>query len=340
MKKALIFLILVLVVAGIGWWYWQAAHPGSAVQAPALDAVVYPLYSGVTWGVPYAHVSSQGSGFAVDAAPVTDTNNIAAISTPFTTYYHDKLTAAGWTQDMNEEAGGPGAEVSVYRKGDQFVVVSFNTTFKGTQPNQPVQCPCDVTLSLMSGVQEGPTRGEQQAAHTYTDPALGFTITLPTALATSTSETLWSVDPSYEYTEFGPGKSIAGVKFTIPGDMATGTNLAADTYLSVEHVPAGSSSTGGCDAASFIAVPNAHSVPIQDGVVQYTFASSTDAAVGNRYEEFVYARTGSSPCIAVRYFIHYGVIENYPPGVVKAFDQAALLSTFDQIRRTLQIPQY
>jgi hypothetical protein len=53
----------------------------------------------------------------------------------------------------------------------------------------------------------------------------------------------------------------------------------------------------------------------------------------------VYAIPGTKPCTAVRYFIHYSVFENYPPGTVKAFDHAALVATFDAIRRTLRINQ-
>jgi hypothetical protein len=78
---------------------------------------------------------------------------------------------------------------------------------------------------------------------------------------------------------------------------------------------------------------------VKEGVRSYSVASTTDAAVGNRYEEWVYAIPDSHPCTAVRYFIHYAAIENFPQGAVQEFDKAALLSTFDQIRRTLALPQ-
>jgi hypothetical protein len=68
-------------------------------------------------------------------------------------------------------------------------------------------------------------------------------------------------------------------------------------------------------------------------------ASTTGAAAGNRYEETVYAIPGTNPCVAVRYFVHYGVIENYPPGTVRQFDKQALLDQFDRIRRTLVVNQ-
>src|SRR4051812_10126167 len=42
----------------------------------------------------------------------------------------------------------------------------------------------------------------------------------------------FNVDPTYHYDAVSASKPIFGVKFTIPTAMATGTNLASDTYLS------------------------------------------------------------------------------------------------------------
>ena len=163
MNKTFLYIVVVLVVA-LGGWYWYAGQGGGAAapsEATAtLNADVYPLYSGATWGEPYATTSPNGPVTVVLAVPVANTTNIAAVSMPFTKYYDDKLTAAGWTQDMAEEASGPGANISFYRKGDQYIVVSFHSVFHVRLPDTPVQCPCDVTLSLMSGTQVGPTRAE------------------------------------------------------------------------------------------------------------------------------------------------------------------------------------
>jgi len=139
---------------------------------------------------------------------------------------------------------------------------------------------------------------------------------------------------TYSYQALGPGKNIAGVKFTIDPALATGTNLSNDSYLSVEQIP----QSQACSASSFLQQGVA-SQTVTDGSTDYSVASSTDAAVGNRYFETVYALPGTNPCVAVRYFIHYGVIENYPAGTVKSFDQAALVGLFDTIRRTLTIAQ-
>ena len=167
----------------------------------------------------------------------------------------------------------------------------------------------------------------------YHDATLGFSITLPTPLASTTNSSLYRVDTAYSYTALGSGKEIAGVKFTIPGIMASGTNLSSDSYVSVEHLALGKV----CDATAFLGALHVKSQTIRDGIIEYSMASSTDAAAGNRYEEYVYALPGTSPCIAIRYFIHYGVIENFPAGAVKAFDKAALIAEFDKIRGTFEL---
>lgn len=193
-----------------------------------------------------------------------------------------------------------------------------------------------VALIWLWSIQKADTVSEQPStARTYHDTALGFSITLPTELSSTTSETLYRVDPAYVYTALGPEMSILGVRFTIPTEIASGTNLAIDTYLSVEN----RTSKGGCDALAFLGNASGASSSIHDGTATYSFASSSDAGAGNRYEEYVYALPGSNPCIAVRYFIHYAAIQNFPDGSVHEFDKAALMKEFDTIRRTLTLSQ-
>ena len=154
----------------------------------------------------------------------------------------------------------------------------------------------------------------------YATSSLGFSIRYPNG---------YMLDESYRYQELGPGKDIAGVKFTIPATIAKGTNLASDSYVSVEEIP----QARDCTASLFLERAAAREVTTGD--TTYSVASSTGAGAGNRYEETVYAFPGTNPCLAVRYFIHYGVIENYPAGAVREFDRPALLRQFDEIRRTL-----
>jgi hypothetical protein len=144
----------------------------------------------------------------------------------------------------------------------------------------------------------------------------------------------YTVDEKYVYQGFGPGNEITGVKFTIPQDVAKGTNLASDTYLSVETRVGATK----CTAGQFIDLVNgAHENQVAYNGMIYSVASSTGAAAGNRYEETVYVFGTPRGCMAVRYSIHYGVFGNYPPGTVKEFDRGALLREFDAMRQSLGI---
>lgn len=167
---------------------------------------------------------------------------------------------------------------------------------------------------------------ENNLALVYGDGSKGMTLRYPTG---------FSVDESYTYQGFGPSKTISGVKFTIPQSVATGTNLSSDTYISIEKIPGATS----CTADLFLDKALGGKVSlITAGDVNYSFSSSTDAGAGNRYEQMVYAIPGTNPCIAIRYFIHYGAIENYPE-TVKEFDKQALLKQFDAIRKSLTLLQ-
>lgn len=156
----------------------------------------------------------------------------------------------------------------------------------------------------------------------YGSVTLGFSIHLPPGFVS---------DETYRYTELGPGKEIPGVKFTIPETLSTSTNLAADSYISVEKL----SGRQTCSPRLFL--EGAHETTLTDNGVVYRVASSTGAGAGNRYEEWVYTLPAATSCIAVRYFIHYGVIENYPPGAVRSFDEASLLHLFDTVRRSVEV---
>jgi hypothetical protein len=138
----------------------------------------------------------------------------------------------------------------------------------------------------------------------------------------------FAVNQSHRYQGLGPGTEIPGVSFTIPSAFATGTNLSLDTYISVE-VAAGE---GACTADRFI---TASSTAVSDAGVMYSTASVSDAGAGNLYEEWVYALVDSTPCTAVRYFVHSTQLANYPEGTVDIYDRVTLLSLFDTMRRSL-----
>ncbi len=160
-------------------------------------------------------------------------------------------------------------------------------------------------------------------AHLYENLEEGFTIEYPDGFI---------LDESHQYRNLSGNRIIEGTRFTIPTAMATGTNLSRDSYVSVEHLAPSTSRS--CTAADFLDYRTG-TTTVTDLGVTYSVASSSDAAAGNRYEETVYVLPQSSPCLAVRYFIHYGVYENYPEGSIREFDTQALIHTFDTIRRSL-----
>lgn len=170
------------------------------------------------------------------------------------------------------------------------------------------------------------TSTEQQAASVpYESSIYGFSLRHPHGFA---------VDERYSYQGLGPGRDIPGVSFTVPASFSHGTNLSSDSRLSVERL---SAATSTCDAALFLESPSASSTAVTEAGVRYSTLAQSGAGAGNRYEETIYALSDSSPCTAVRYFIHSTAIENYPEGAVRQYDKAALVAVFDSIRRSLTL---
>jgi hypothetical protein len=157
----------------------------------------------------------------------------------------------------------------------------------------------------------------------YHDAKLGFAIAYPPH---------WAVNTAYKYETLGPGKTIFGVSFTISAERIAGTNLAGDTRLSVEHL----AGPGACQASRFLDSPQNQRTEA-NGNRTYSVATSSEGAAGNLYDETVYVLPGTSPCIAIRYFIHSMNIGNYDPGTVKEFDKDGLVKTFDRMRRSLAL---
>lgn len=169
---------------------------------------------------------------------------------------------------------------------------------------------------------KSPSPVEDNLSHVYASSTNGFSLRLPNG---------YTVDEAYRY-EMTPERNIGGVKFTIPAFLADGTNLGHDTYLSIERLPG----LKECRASAFF-YDVSSSKSIIENSTTYSVASSTGAGAGNRYDETIYAIPGTNPCLALRYFVHYSVFENYPAGMVKEFDKNSLLARFDLIRRTLVV---
>ena len=161
---------------------------------------------------------------------------------------------------------------------------------------------------------------------TFTSPTSDFSIRYPRG---------YTVDTTYSYQDGGV-TDIPGVSFTIPEAMTKGTNLDVDTYVSVETLP----HAVACTADLFVSedpsdVGKVHTV--KEGETEYSVVQASEGVAGSVYDQYLYALIGTSPCLAVRYFIHSDQIEDYDPGTVHAFDRPALLRQFDQMRKSLVI---
>ncbi len=166
----------------------------------------------------------------------------------------------------------------------------------------------------------------QGLTQVYSNGAKGFSLRYPSG---------YKVDESYSYQALGPNQDIKGVKFTIPTSMAQGTNLGNDSYISVEQLP----NAKVCAANIFLGDQGTIDQSVVEGDNTYYMSSSNDAAAGNRYDQIVYAIPDTNPCIAIRYFIHYGVFENYTKGTINEFNEDSVVKEFDKIRQTLTINQ-
>lgn len=160
-------------------------------------------------------------------------------------------------------------------------------------------------------------------ATVYTNPTQTFSVNIPRG---------FTVDDQYSYS-VTPTRSLRGVKFTIPESLKKDTNLSSDSYISIESIPGAEY----CTAERFFDFAPQVPDTIIENNITYSINYAQDAGAGNRYEETIYAIKDSNPCVAIRYFIHYSAIENYPEGAVREFDRAALLAELDGIRRSMRM---
>jgi len=223
----------------------------------------------------------------------------------------------GRSMTLNQTISADGARYSnadgsftFWSKGNGAVVLENNQdqTYMGCNQVAPQPAGSDLT-------------------QVYSNGAEGFSIRIPAGYTT---------DENYKYQALGPGKDIEGTKFTIAPSVAAGTNLSTDSYIGVEEIPKAAT----CGASLFLE-KGAKTTQVTENGTTYSVGTSADAGAGNRYDETVYAIPGTSPCVAVRYFIHYGAFDNFPAGSIKQFDEAGLKSEFDLIRSTLvlNLPQ-
>lgn len=157
----------------------------------------------------------------------------------------------------------------------------------------------------------------------YMSNTYGFKINLPED---------FTVIEDYIY-QSTPARSFSGIKFAVPERIYKGTNLSSDSYISIERIPEYSEV---CVAGAFLDSSETTGVTEVNGK-SFTGAYSIGAGAGNIYHEVVYATQIGVDCFGVRYFIHYGVFQNYEPGSVTEFNKDELISLFDRIRKTIII---
>lgn len=299
--KMIVLVVAVFALVVFGWWYveFHRTPPSakSTTENSPIAQVSFVCDAGKTINASFYQDESKAASSA-DQPPVPGGSVSIVLSDGRTMTLPQTISADG-----TRYASADGSFIFWAKGNGAFITESNQQTYSG----------CIEVVSDPGGLPQ-----------VYENSTEGFSLRYPAG---------YTVDSTYQYQELGPGNSINGVKFTIPSTMRGNTNLGSDTYISVEEIP----QTTSCVATLFLDDPRATITTLTDQGVQYSVASSTGAGAGNRYAETVYAIPGTNPCVAVRYFVHYSVLDNYPPGTVTAFDQNALLSQFDAIRRTLVV---
>jgi len=293
LTKAILLVVALAVIGFLAFWY----RPSSPGGKDSLANVTFVCNGGKTINAVY-YAGDNKPAATADQLPVPSGKVALTLSDGRSMTLPQTLSADGGRYANADES------FVFWTKGNGALVLENN------QEKSYIGC-----IRVM------PTPEGSDLTQAYVNNDVGVSIRMPEGYAAA----------AYKYENMGPGKSIDGVKFTIPSSVTTGTNLASDTYLSIEAIPAVKS----CSASLFL--ENAKTLEMSYGDTTYSVASSTGAGAGNRYEETVYAIPGTNPCLAIRYMVHYGVIENYPAGTVKEFDKAALLAEFDAIRSTLVV---
>jgi hypothetical protein len=157
----------------------------------------------------------------------------------------------------------------------------------------------------------------------YESAEFGIALRLPAAD--------YTINESYAH-QVNPDLTLPGIQFTIPEARTLGTNLSADTSLSIERRETG----GACTADAFLDGAHTPTDEVHNEKT-YSVVSVSGAGAGNRYEEIVYAVPGTRPCVGIRYFLHYTALENYAPGTKTEFDKAVLIAEFDAIRDSVVV---
>lgn len=293
MKKYVILSIAIIIIAVGGFWHWQLKNPKAEFTASAS----YLCKGNKSIEADYYKGKTVAS--KPDEPPIPAGSVRLKLSDGRSFALPQTVSASG---------------IRYANKGESFVFWSKGNGVLVLEDNEEKSYVGCVALAKDPG----------GLPNAYADKSGSFSIRYPAN---------YKVDDSYIYNGFGPGKEIYGTKFTIPEEMAMGTNLSKyDTGVSVEIIP----DVQNCDAGLFLN-GNSGVKTVNDNGMEISAASGAGAGAGNFYEENVFAFPGTNPCVAVRYLIHSTNIFNYPEGAVREFDKDALIFQFDEIRRSLML---
>ncbi len=132
-----------------------AACPEVVTKAETLNADVYPLQSGITWGEEASTTltlrDQKFIGTEVKSLTISNVTDISKVSVPFQKYYAEKLLKAGWVQNKNYSADSAGSSTWVYTKGSEYIVFSYKSEPVNKATVTPLTCPCNMVFTIFTG---------------------------------------------------------------------------------------------------------------------------------------------------------------------------------------------
>lgn len=208
------------------------------------------------------------------------------------------------------EATTTGVDIFFWNKGDNaFISENEATTY--------VDCTAaHVVSSDVSGYD------------VYSDQSKSFSFTFPTDFSIAGSAVGYTQDWSVNATT--SGMVLAHIE--VPKSFEAGTNFG-DARFTV------GTSADPSAIAECLTSPKGNygsTTPVTMNGVPFTKITFTGAGAGNRYDTTSYRAVRGNQCYAVEYTIHYGVIENYPVGTVKEFDEARVQSALEKMVQSFQ----
>ncbi len=177
------------------------------------------------------------------------------------------------------------------------------------------------------------------AAHVVATPASGFesyadqprtfTFTFPNAFTVSGVPAGYGL--SWAENATSTGMELARVD--VPQSYEPGTNFGGAWFtVGASSVPAAlASCLQGTSGA-----PGATTTRVTIGSATFTKMHSIGAGAGNRYDTTSYRVIHDHACYAVEYTIHYGILENYPPGAVRPFDEQKVRNALESIAHSFK----